>query len=456
MMKRIFFALLLGLPFTVGAQEPLPPFQPLRYNEDYSGLKGDTSSWYRKLKYTPLSRRGEAYASFGGEVRYQYFHLRHEDWGAAPRDPDGYTLARFLGQADLHAGSSFRLFVQLQGGLANGKASGTSAVDENPLDLHQAFVDIGNPSSPAHLRLGRQELSYGSQRLVSVRELPNNRQSFDAAKALFAFGGYRLDAFWGNYVTARKGIFDDRSGRDSRLWGAYLVKKDVPFLKNLDLYYLGLHKQQAVFDEGPGKERRHSAGSRVWGGGGGWAYDFEGVYQWGRFAGSPVRAWTLSSNTTYQFEKARLRPELGLKTEAISGDRGKGDGALGTFNPLFPKGAYFGLAALIGPANLFDIHPSLALELVGEKLVWSLDHDLFWRFSTADGIYGPNGALLFGSGNSGERWIGHQLATDLTYAPNAFLRFRGEVTWFRAGPYLEAVSPGKDIRFLGLTAQLKF
>src|SRR5215210_3022183 len=192
------------------AQEEFPSFKPLRYNEDYSFLKTDTSSsWYKRMKFIKLSKTGSTYLSFGGEVRYQYFNIKNEDWGAAPTDKDGFLFSRFLAHTDFHTGNNFRLFAQLQGSMANGKVSGTSPVDENPLDLHQAFFDIKTNSSKAIIRFGRQELSYGSQRLVSVRELPNNRQAFDGVKTIFSIGQYKVDAFYSRYVTAKKGIFDD-------------------------------------------------------------------------------------------------------------------------------------------------------------------------------------------------------------------------------------------------------
>ena len=392
----------------------------------------------------------------GGEVRYQYFNIRNEDWGDAPKDGDGYLFSRFLAHADLHAGKNFRLFAQLQGSMANGKASGTSAVDENPLDLHQAFFDLNTNSKNAILRVGRQELSYGSQRLISVRELPNNRQSFDAVKTMFTFGTYKLDAFYGRYVSAKKEIFDDVSNREINTWGAYLVKNKVPLIKNIDLYYLGLSKTNAVYEDSAGKEHRHSVGSRIWGAEGGWKYDIEGVYQFGKFAGKNISSWTLSFNSGYKFTRATLQPEIGLKSEIISGDKQKGDDRLQTFNPLFPRGAYFGLAALIGPSNLFDIHPSIAFELINDKLTWTIDHDLFWRYSSRDGIYAPNVSLIRTSGNSPNKYIGNQLATDLTFTPSQFLLIRAEATWFKAGSYLKDVSAGKNILFGAATLQIKF
>jgi hypothetical protein len=455
-MKLLFLAILCIL-FSASFAQKLPAFKTLRYDEDYSFLKSDTiRSEYENLKYHPISNNSNSYLSIGGEIRYQYFNIKNEDWGDAPRDKDGFLFSRFLAHSDFHAGNNFRLFLQLQGSLANGKASGTSPVDENPLDLHQAFIDISSNSKKATIRLGRQEFLYGSQRLISVRELPNNRQAFDAAKAIFSFADTKLDAFYSRYVQVKKGIFDDMSGRDVNFWGAYLVKNDIPFFKNIDFYYLGLSKKVAVFEDSAGKERRHSTGSRIWGEAKGWKYDLEGVYQFGKFAGKQISAWTISSNTSYKFHSTRLQPELGLKTEIISGDQRRGDDKLQTFNPLFPRGAYFGLAALIGPANLFDIHPSIAFELIDDKLTWTVDYDIFWRHSINDGIYAPNASLIYPSGQSANRHIGKQLAMDFSFNPNLFMMIRVEATWFKTGSYLRDVSSGRDIFFIGATSQLKF
>lgn len=181
----------------------------------------------------------------------------------------------------------------------------------------------------------------------------------------------------------------------------------------------------------------------------------EGLYQTGRWNSGLIAAWTASLNTSYQFRQIPLKPEIGLKTELITGDKQYGDGKLNTFNPLYPRGAYFGQAALIGPVNLFDVHPSVAFSL-NRRLTWNIDYDLFWRYSRHDGIYGPNVALIYPGKDSDSKHIGNQLATEFVYVPNPYLYFRAEFTWFNSGAYLKDVSPGKDILFTGLTAQLKF
>lgn len=415
-----------------------------------------THDWYKRIKYIPLSANGKNSLSFGGDFRYQYFYFKNEDFGDEPKDKDGYMLNRLLVHGDLHIGKGFRTFVQLQSSGAGGRPN-ASPVDDNPLELHQAFVDISNRSTAPlklTLRTGRQELSYGSQRLVSVREGPNNRQSFDAVKLMCAWKNVKTDLFFSHYVAARKGIFDDKFNKNTLFWGNYWTIKEVPVIGGVDLYYLGLQRKEASFDNVKGKETRHSFGTRIFGNAGNWDYDGEALYQFGDINGSNISAWTASLNTNYQFKGCLFEPELGVKTELISGDKNIDDNKIQTFNPLFPRGGYFGLAALIGPANLFDVHPAASLNF-SRKTALNFDIDFFWRYSTNDGIYGPNTALLYTGKQVAERHIGNQFSTDFVFTPNPFIYLRAEFTWLKAGSYLKQVSTGKNILFGGVTMQLK-
>jgi hypothetical protein len=457
MRTLLLFQMLLAAYINCYAQK-FPAFKSLRYDEEYSFLKNDSSkSWYTKTKYNSLSKTGNIYISIGGEIRYQYFWFKNEEWGDAAKDNDGYILTRYLAHADLHAGKYFRTFIQLQSSLASGKIA-VSPVDENQLDLHQAFVDVTIPLNKANkivTRIGRQEMSYGSQRLVSLRDGPNNRQSFDAAKLMYSGKKLKSDFFYAHYVKSKTGIFDDGFNKNIKFWGAYTVINHVPVIQNVDLYYLGTWKASTAFDDGKAKELRHSFGSRIWNNVKGFRYDIEGVYQFGKFGDKNISAWTASVNTGYTFSNVKLKPELGLKAELISGDRLYSDERLQTFNPLFPRGGYFGLAALIGPSNLIDLHPSVSFEL-SKKLQLNLDYDAFWRFSKNDGIYAPNVSLIYSGKNVPDKFIGEQYSTDIVYTVNNFLYFRTEFTWFAAGDFLKAAGPGKDILFTGFTAQLKF
>lgn len=455
-MKRLLIMLLIWSYANGFSQSPA--FRSLRYEEDYTYLKNDSSvNWYDKMKYSPLPGNGKDYISYGGEIRYQYFYIKNEAWGDAPVDGDGYMLNRFLVHADLHAGKNFRVFAQLQSSLSGSRIN-ASPVDDNPLELHQTFLDINaNPATAPQLtvRIGRQEFLYGSQRLISVREGPNNRQSFDAIRFLLALRNYKLDIFFGYQAVARKRIFNDKFSADVKLWGAYIIRNKIPALKNADFYYLSLRKQRTAFDDGQGKELRQSIGGRVWDNGDDWKYDFEALYQFGKFADKSIRAWTVSISTSYSSSQAKLQPQIGLKAELISGDKYFNDDRLQTFNPLFPRGAYFGLAAVIGPANLVDIHPSVLFSIT-KKTDISIDYDIFWRYSRNDGLYAVNGSLLYSGRNTDDKYIGGQLGLSFMYASNSYLDFTAECAWFDTGNFLKRVSPGKNILFTGISAQLKF
>ena len=95
-----------------------------------------------------------------------------------------------------------------------------------------------------------------------------------------------------------------------------------------------------------------------------------------------------------------------MRADVISGDTNPGDNTLGTFNALFPRGAYFGEISLIGPANLFDVHPSLELHLT-KHVTMTADWDFFWRYSTDDGLY-DNGGNVIRAADGDARFIGHQ------------------------------------------------
>src|SRR5258708_88103 len=132
------------------------------------------------------------------------------------------------------------------------------------------------------------------------------------------------------------------------------------------------------FDQGTAREDRHSVGVRLWGQSSGWDYNFEAVYQLGTFGSGDIHAWTVASDSGYTFSKTRWRPRLSLKADVASGDRDPKQSNLQTFDPLFPRGAYFSESALIGPANFFDLHPGLDLQ-VTKSVTVTVDWDFFWR-----------------------------------------------------------------------------
>jgi hypothetical protein len=438
-----------------------PPYQSLRYDEEYTLLHNPscrTDVW-DPLKYMPLNETGDWFLSLGGEARLRYEYFQNTQWGQGPQDDGGFLLQRYLVHADFHLDPYARFFVQLQSSLENGRNGGPRPTDEDALDLHQAFVDVGGAfgtQASLTLRAGRQELQYGSQRLVSPREGPNVRLSFDAVRLIARAGPWRIDGFVSRPVETDPGVFDDNPDETRALWGVYAVAPLSPLPQgNTDLYYLGFEHEGARFDQGTADERRHTVGTRLWGRPEAWDYNVEFIYQWGSFGSGAIQAWAVSSDSGYTFQSALLRPRLGLRAELNSGDRDPQARTLQTFNALFPRGNYFGELALIGPANLADLHPSLDLK-VTDRLSVTFDWDFFWRQSLHDGIYGPPGNLLRSGRTSRARYVGDQVAVQGEWRLGRHLTLVGVYTHFFAGPFVRETGPGRDIDYVSAWATYKF
>lgn len=456
-MKYVLFVLLALLSGSSIAQQS-SPFK-LRFDEDYPFLAKDTTrDCHKSYKYISFGKNSGSCLSLGGEIRLQYLYFQNEDWGSSTDDGDGFTLTRLLSHANVHISSKIRFFTEIQIALVNSRLGPIVAAEENPLEIHQIFADwkaINKSSVDWTIRAGRQELSYGSQRVISLRNFPNTKLSFDGIRTMISSSTVDLDLFYTHPVAKQTGIFDDGFNNDSKLWGGYLTHKKVIRSQNLDVYYLGLWKREAVFDDGKGPELRHTFGTRIWNDVGNWKYDFEVGYQSGSFSEKNISAAGVSLSTSYRFNKAKLKPEVGIKTAIITGDRKYEDRTLHTLNPLFAQGSYFGLAAKLNPANLMDIHPNFSVSL-GSKLLTTFDCAFIWRYSINDGIYRPNMSVLYSGRQTSSRYVGEQLSASFICLPDRFFTIMTGISWFKAGEYLKQASPGKNT-FLGFAmAQFKF
>jgi hypothetical protein len=438
-----------------------PPFKLLRYDESYTYLRDPAmrSDYLDAIKFIPLNTNDDWYLTLGGEIRERYEYYHNSLWGRGPQDDGGYLLQRYVIHADAHFGEYFRVFAQFKSSLEDGRNGGPRPTDEDDFDLHQTFFDVRVPLSDADsltLRVGRQELAYGSSRLVSVREEPNVRRTFDGAKVILKLADWQVDAFAVKPVRTQTGVFDDDPDPAQDFWGLYAITP-VSWLPggNIDLYYLGLDRDNAQFDQGTSREQRHSVGTRIWGRKAGLDYNFEFVYQFGSFGNGDIRAWTTASDTGFTFQDVPLKPRLGLKADVTSGDENPKDSNLQTFNPLFPKGSYFGEPALIGPANHIDVHPQLDLAL-RNNLTLILDWDCFWRENTHDGIYGPAVNLIQSGQTSNARYVGNQIEAQLVWRIDRHLTVTADYAHFFAGDFLNQTTPGKDVDYVSTWATYKF
>ncbi len=362
-------------------------------------------------------------------------------------------LQRYLFSADVRAAARIRLFGQLQAALANGRTGGARPTDLDRLDLHQGFVDVrlsAREDSELTLRTGRQEIAFGSGRLLSAAEGLNVRRSFDGLRATYRRNRWTLNASALRLVRAEQGVFDDSPDRDLMFWGAGAIGPHAVWRgANMSVYYLGLDRRHAVVASGSGRATRHTVGSRSWKATERFDFNNEVIVQFGHFRGDPIRAWALSSDNGVTLATA-FKPRAGLRADIGSGDRHADDTVLNSFDPLFPSAiAYSGSAGLLGPTNLIDLTPTLRASL-RRNVTASLDMPVYWRHRTADAVYLVSGLPLPSTSASQARYVGTVPTVALTWRRKQHT-VSAQYSRFAAGTFLRNTTPGRSIHYLAVS-----
>jgi hypothetical protein len=440
-----------------------PDYQLDRSEEDWSSLcdpavrGGDP---WDPLKYVEFGR--SSYVSFGGELRASYELYRNYSWGSGLQDPNGYYLNRLINHADAHLGPRVRVFAEFQSGLEFGRNGGPRpVVDVDKLDVSQMFFELSFPTDKDRpsisLRLGRQELNYGEGTLVSTREL-NVRRPFDGIKLVFQPPKWRVDVFAAKPVATRDGFFDDAPDHRQTFWGVWATKTNaLAFLRKLDVYYLGLDRNDAGYDKGTARERRNTLGFNAHEVSGKITLFQEGDLQLGTFGAGRLTAWKFAQGVSYSLPRTRFQPTFGLQGAVSSGDGNPSSPNLHTFYPLFPKGLYYGYMLFTsGSLNAIVVHPTARLHL-SRKLSLDLDNFFFWRQSASDGLYSQSGMFLRTGQTSPARYVGATQDLSLVWRVDRHTTVQGLAGYYEVGSFLQdSQALGKNASYVSVTANYRF
>jgi len=446
----------LGIALLLAADAARARFRPLRFEDDFSSQRRACTAGSRSAcwKHRPVGTHMRL--SVGGDLRWRYEYTGNPRYGLEPQDPRGTRMQRYSAFADLQLGEHWRGFAQLASSRTGGRIAGPSPVDENRLDPTNLFVEWRSASrgdDGIGMRVGVQELQFGSARLIDAREGPNVRRSFEAVRAYASHGAWRVDAFAAAPRQNRPGSFDDARSSTQVLRGIYATRSAAT--TSWDVYVLHHEDDLARYVQGTARERRWTIGARAFGKRNGWDWNWESVVQRGRFGNAGIRAWSLATETGHTFEDARGQPRLALLVGIASGDRDPDDNRLGTLNPLYPRGNYFGDEATLGPRNFFNLHPALTAQLT-PRVQLNASLDFFWRHSTRDGIYAPNGSLIASAAGSRARHVATivSLGVDVAAAPG--WSASAAVAYAKPGEFLREAGAGDALSLVSFTLQYRF
>lgn len=445
---------------------PGPTYLGLRYNEDFSYLDGAKETYapdiFDPIKHIHLT--DDLTLSIGGSFRMSLESETNRAFGSTVRSQDTYLLHRYFLHADLRYRKQFRFFVEGINAMIEDRDLRLLGIHENRWDVHQAFADVrpfGN-DTPVTVRVGRQELLYGKQRLISPLDWANTRRRFDGVKVFYESKLFDLDAFYMRPIPIdlsdglnRK---PDEYREQQHFYGLYGNYKGIPN-HHFESYFLVLRDTGDLVNANGriGDLSLYTFGGRIGGKTGPFDYDGELAGQWGKFAGQTVQAWAAAVDLGWTFENLPWSPRLGGGFDYGSGDEDPTDGTHQTFNQLFPLGhAYLGYLDVVGRQNILATNINLTMKphkQVTTKLTWLT----FWNDSKRDALYNAGGAPTRRdpTGFSGHD-IGNELDVTVKYQMDVHQSLLFGYSHFWHTNFIRTTGPSEDADLLYFQYEFKF
>jgi hypothetical protein len=362
--------------------------------------------------------------------------------------------------------------------------------ESDSIDLHQAYVTIGNHKEfPLSLKLGRQELSYGEERLIGAYAWNNIGRTFDAAKLRWQNEWFAADFFTSRPVIPEDNRFDVANDYD---WfsGVYATSTKIP--KNtLEAYFLSRNSSSQAAAAEPSPQFPQPSARDIYTAGlrlkskpgelGNWDYTLEGAYQFGDFrdtrAGAPAtrldqQAYMFIVQGGYTFNDAWSKPRLGLEYAYSSGDSNPNDNKHETFDNLFPTNhKFYGYMDFVSLQNIQDVRGIFQIK-PDPRVSIAVEGHGFWLANTHDSFYAVNGvsrggiaATPTGNGygiNPGySSFVGTELDVIAGVAVTRYAQLEAGYGHFFVGDYIKqslsnAAFGAKDANYLYLQTTINF
>lgn len=452
------------------ARPPTKAYKSLYFNNDFSYLNDPSNTEFYLgdyFKQWSVGPRQRGMLDLGGEYRlrdHHEFNLRGRNLSG---QSDDFLLQRTRFYGNLQVDEGLRLYGEALDSATSFQRHTPLASEDNGIEALNLFAEVrllDGERGELWGRVGRQELAYGNERLISPAEWNNVLRTFDGAKLFWKGKQWNIDAFWVRPVAF--GILPTNQISPGQLdltenfygvWGTYqppaaptevaeeseTPRRSNPVKQTVDFYYLGLDVYHAPISAAyPVDANFQTIGSRWQGSKGNWLWEFEGAYQFGRYGSGTQSAGMTVSGLGYELAKRRMKPRLWLYYDWASGDANPNNGTHGTFNQLFPWGhRYFGFMDLVGRQNIRDLNLQGAISPTKKTnfLIW---YHIFHLAQARDALYNAFGTPIRSSptGAAGT-YVGQEL--DLLFQvvvnPRADVLFG--YSHFFAGSFVKTTNP---------------
>jgi hypothetical protein len=365
-----------------------------------------------------------------------------------------------------YTGAWFSVFVEGRHSSTTGDDRDPNLESDGPIDLHQAYLTLGNHKEfPLSLKIGRQELIYGDERLIGAFGWNNIGRVFDAAKLRWQNPWFAADFFTGRVVIPNDNNFNEANDYD---WfsGFYATSKLIP-KQTTEFYFLSRNVSAgslAAQDPGnlvPFASPRdiYTVGLRIKSNPGelnGWDYAAELMGQFGHFNDPALpaasrslehQAFAVFAGTGYTWTQSAYTPRVGIEYNFASGDSNPTDNKHETFENLFPTNhKFYGFMDFVSLQNIHNVRLMTSIKPL-PRLTLLLEGQAFWLADTSDNFYTVAGARRggivatpgngYGINPGYDNYVGSEMDLIATYAFSPHITLEAGYGHFFRGSYVK-------------------
>jgi hypothetical protein len=396
-----------------------------------------------------------------GELRVRGEGRQNADFNSQLGDQSVFVAQRARGTLQWQLPSQLRAVLQIQDSRLWGEEGNTNRALNN-VDLHQAYFDVEKLFGKSLvLRVGRQQLAFGNERLVGRNDWDQIGRAFDAARLTWGETAQKID-FW---LAQNRNKNAPGINSYQEFLGAYFSTQKL-YAMTTEIYAMALLDDREFPLGSPTGEDLllvatgvHFAGKWRQR----WHYDLEGVYQFGHHGDLKVHAFGIAVEGRWQIAQTHS-PAVSASYVFGSGDSNPFDKQQETFSALFPSvHEHFGAMDYVSWSNIaatglaFELAPAKSLFIQTQLHYFQLAHG-------NDGWYGAAGfnfdrrSEIFLPALPGESIeLGYEIDLACAYTLRERLQVRFGLSRFFPGGFIKAGNPeaaASDWGFLALQIQL--
>jgi hypothetical protein len=365
---------------------------------------------------------------------------------------DSYVLSRVRLGLAFQPTSYLRFFGETQDARALFYKTIPSSSVDDPIDFRQGYVEVGAiEGNGERLRVGRQDLAIGSNRLLTSGDWSNVTKTFDIFRGSVTSNVVHLDVMGGSVVLADPNR-EDRSKPGEHFYAAYSAWSKLIPHGSVEPYLMA--KTQDGTDAVKSKDGKVGDADTIYGGlrfigtiPGGFDYTAEGVREGGTYNDEVIQAFGYAAGGGWTLSRVSWKPHFSSDYVWASGNDDRKDGHHQSFDYLY--GTNQPLNSMTGQfawRNIEDWRAGVEFTPF-KKLKVKVDYRDYWLATVQDGLYNAVGTrtVLDTKATSNHVGEGVDLMVIATVTPKTVL-----------GVGVGNLSPGSYLKEAGKTSGYVF